>query len=217
MPENPFSPSQVTESVAHPSDPFSTTSLHGTARTGQIITLALGKGVLIIALIFGVMMMDGERESASLELLLAMGGGLFVVLLVGSFFVTKIMRSAATTRLRRHPEVAAMRESSTTDPTLGAPTLGAPTLSRARHPWVQWEARQPVPEPLRPFLMAQQTSTLVGQAMLEGSAVVNLVFALIDGSWLHFVFVFFAVVALISMIPTVDKLRNRIENAIALD
>lgn len=212
MPENPFSPSQVTDTVNHPSHPFSAISLHGSARTGQIITLALGKGVLIIALILGVMMMDGEKQNANLELLLAMGGGLFVVLLVGSFLVPRLLRSAATTRLRSHPEVVAIRESSTTDP-----TLRDPTLSRSRHQWVQWEARQPVPEPLRPFLVEQQTSTLVGQAMLEGSAVVNLVFALIDGSWLHFVFVFFALVALVSMIPTVEKLRNRIENAIALD
>ena len=212
MPENPFSPSQVTESITHPSHAFSAISLHGVARTGQIITLAFGKGVLIIALIFGIMLMDGDQQNTNTEFLLAMGGGLFVVLLVGSFLVPRLLRSTATTRLRSHPEVSAMRESSTTDP-----SLRDPTLSRSRHQWVQWEARQPVPEPLRPFLMAQQTSTLVGQAILEGSAVVNLVLALIDGSWLHFVFVFFALVGLISMIPTVQKLRNRIENAIALD
>jgi hypothetical protein len=133
-------------------------------------------------------------------------------MLVTAFVIPKVLRSAATARLRSHPEVAAMRESSTIDP-----SLRDPTLSRSRHEWVQWEARQPAPEPLRPFLTTQQTSTLIGQAILEGSAVINLVFALLDGSWLHFVFALFAVVALVSMFPTVGKLRNRIENAITLD
>ncbi|TWU01519.1 hypothetical protein [Neorhodopirellula pilleata] len=181
------------------------TTLHGYAFTGQIITLALAKGILIIGLIFGVLLMDDERAFGNAAILLPLGGGLFVVMLAGAFFVSKMLRSAGVTRLRQHPEVHAMHEA----------TPANTTMAVMREEWIQWDNKSPLPLPLRPFLAGEQSATIVGQAMLEGSAVINLVFALLDGSYAHFLFAFLAMVGLVSMIPTTGKLRKRIEIAIS--
>lgn len=181
--------------------------LRGVAFTGQIITLALAKGVVIIGLIFGVLLMDDARKVDQVELLLPIGGAIFAVMLVAAFFVSKLLRSHGTGRLRQHPEVVAMREA----------TPSNTTMRTMRDQWVNWDAKTPLPMPLRPFLANEQKATLVGQAMLESSAIINLVFALLDGSFAHFAFAFFAVVGLVSMIPTIGKLRSRIETALTPD
>lgn len=197
---NPFLSSQINEGIGPDQtnqNPFTTLSLHTTARTGQIITLALAKGVIIIALVFIILMTDDARIVKNAELFVPIGGAAFVLAIMGAFVVPRVLRSRAETRFQNHPELVAM------DPT-------------SRRRWVDWDARTPVPPPLKTFLSDQQTATLVGQATLEGSAVINLVFALLDGSWLHFVVAFLVVVGIVSMIPTVGKLRDRIENAILL-
>jgi len=181
------------------------TSLRGFAFTGQIITLALAKGILIIGLIFGVLLMDDERAFENAEVLLPLGGGLFAIMLIGAFLVSKGLRSGGVTRLRQHPDVAAMHEA----------TPANKTMARMREEWIQWDNNAPLPLPLRPFLTNEQSARLVGQAMLEGSAVINLVFALLDGSYAHFLFAFLAMIGLVSMIPTTGKLRTRIDTAIS--
>lgn len=207
---NPFGSTSPNEDVLDqvPTELNATaTTLRGVAFTGQIITLALAKGIVIIGLIFGVLLIDDQRAFGNAEVWLPLGGGLFAVLLVGAFLASKRLRSGGVSRLRQHREVAAMHEG----------TPANTTTAAMREKWIQWDDKAPLPLPLRPFLAGEQSATIVGQAMLEGSAVINLVFALLDGSYAHFLFAFLAMIGLVSMIPTITKLRKRIEIAISPD
>ncbi|WP_404305217.1 hypothetical protein [Neorhodopirellula lusitana] len=173
------------------------------SRTGQVITLALANGILVIAVIFGFMMMNNEA-TANAIVLLSIGGGVSAVSLVVAFLVPKMIRSQAASQLRQSADGIDLRNG------VG---LNAPSAEQLQR-WGEWQRQSPAPTALRSFLNQDQTATLIGQAILEGSAVINLVFAFLDGSWLHFAFVLVAFVALVSTLPTNGKLNHRIESAL---
>lgn len=199
---NPFDPSLVDAAVLPRGG-----SLPGTIRaavtTGQIITLALAKGVLIIAVIFIVLNLDDDGQPDQAAILLPLGGGMLAVLAAGAFAITTFLRSRAISKFRSHDTVSAMREVSTADR----------VAEQERQRWIDWDAKSPPPIELRQFLADQQTYTLIGQAMMEGAAVMNLVFYMIDCNAVHLVFAAIAFVAILAMIPTIGKTRARIEQA----
>lgn len=64
------------------------------------------------------------------------------------------------------------------------------------------------------FAVAQNRSTLIGQAVLEGGAMINLVLMFLD-HWLviHLSFAAAAIIGIASMTPTATRLRHAMEQA----
>jgi hypothetical protein len=69
-----------------------------------------------------------------------------------------------------------------------------------------------LPPAVARFVSAEQTATLVGQAILEGGAMINLVLMMLDHRIaLHLIIVVAAIIGIAFMTPTVDRLRRSIE------
>ncbi|MCM2374389.1 hypothetical protein [Aporhodopirellula aestuarii] len=180
------------------------TTLSGLVRVGQIISFAMVTGVITISVVFAMLLLKREEPPHDDVMLVALGGGVFVMALGSAFFLWMTLRSAAVTKLHRHPEVAELLSG------------GAAASQSARDAWENWDQDEALPPPLRPFLGAMQTSCLVAQAVLEGAAIANLVLALIDGNALHFVFVLFSLVGIAALTPTTGKMRGHIRAALSL-
>lgn len=61
---------------------------------------------------------------------------------------------------------------------------------------------------MQQLLLANQSANLVGQALLEGAAVINLVFSFINGSLLHLPVAAVGLIGVLTMVPTIGKLRR---------
>lgn len=177
--------------------------MRGIVRTGQIITLALAKGILIIGVIVVVIGSGPPADDETTVAMLAIGGGAFVLLLVAAFIIPKMMLSKAIDRFRQFRIVAAMR---------------ANPLDRdshaARDRWEQWNDCQPLPPELARLLLENQHATIVGQVLTEAPAVINLVFFLMNSNPVHLVLAFFLWIGVVAQIPTMNQARDRITRAL---
>ena len=206
---NPYVPSSETEALAFgtPGQAASVSTLKGYARIGQMITFALTQGIIVIAGVFLFITVREDQEVAAPQVYMMIGAGAFAMSLVAGFLVPSLIRSQAMTQFRRAEEVVQMRSSS---------VMGDPN-SQLRDEWIQWEADKSLPLPLNRLLAANQTSTLVGQAVLEGAAIINLVFFLLNGTFLHLILAAMCIVGILSMVPTVSRLRSLVARGVAPD
>jgi hypothetical protein len=161
-------------------------SLTSFARTGLIITFAMIQGLVFMGAILLYLSMNGIAANDSLNWLPALG----VAAAVASWFaaggITTVMRRQAVFQLRPAHSVIRIPERD-----------DAPLSTAAKQ-----------------FVSRQQTASLVGQALLEGGAMINLILMLIDHSLLlHLVMAVVAIVGIGMLAPTADKLRRSLENA----
>lgn len=162
-------------------------SLRQSVLTGKVITGALAMGCLMILI---VMFAISEADEAPKRdfLLPAVGVGLAVSALVAAFVLCKVTIMRAVDAFRR--------DATDEDRVLSIDGTATGT---------QWN-----------LFSAAQTSTIVGQALCEGPAVANMVFALLDNEWLiHGSVVAVLIVALLIQIPTVGKRKALFDEAIA--
>lgn len=178
-------------------------TLQQIARTGQIITFALAQGCLVIAVIFWFVNEKPDKvEAAGVYILI--GSLAFVMCLIAAFFVPAMMRSHFIGVFRDLDLIRGLRETSATDR----------DSAKARDELIQWDPQSRLPDPVVGLLAGDQTARLVGQACLEGAGVINLVFWLLSASPIHLFFVVINIVGIISMLPTISKLRQMIDRAL---
>ena len=166
-------------------------SIRQASRTGLIITFALAQGVLVISAVVGYL---GVRDLGADQgwiradgdsmLYILIGFGVFVVNGVLAFVLSSSMKRSAVAEFQSsNEEVPQPLEDDT--------TLG-PAASK--------------------LLGMSATWTLVGQALLEGSAVINAVFMMLASNLIFVIPILFAIVGIAFQAPFPGKLRAMIEN-----
>lgn len=162
------------------------------SRTGSAITAALAMGLIAftgIALFLRFSDSDSDQgwvpTDESEMIFLAIGLLAFVSSFAVSLVLPKLMRRAQQERFRSEQEV-----------------LPQPLLDDAV-----------LPPSARFFLGGEMTQILVGQALCEGPAVMNLVFFLIKGNLLHLIPVGLGLLGILARVPTTQKLRARLQEA----
>jgi hypothetical protein len=68
--------------------------------------------------------------------------------------------------------------------------------------------------PLSEFLKTDQTARLIGQAMLEGAAMINFVMMFLTRSPVNLMCAVVALVGIVAMFPTIGRMRERIESVL---
>ncbi|TWU27145.1 hypothetical protein Pla52o_10090 [Novipirellula galeiformis] len=191
--ENPYLSSAATR------DEAGQTNLSGLVRTGQIIAFALLQGVLFITAIFAYLTFvsggNGEHGAAAGNAAMPENDGDWVFLLIGivacfagcfaSFVVNRLMKQMAIRQF-----VASGSE-------VAVPVAETVTIT---------------PE-ISQLLAASQTQTIIGLAIVEGAAVINVVLMMLDENMLHLVMVAFCLVAMAVQFPTLRKKMDLIEFA----
>ncbi|KLU06556.1 putative transmembrane protein [Rhodopirellula islandica] len=165
-------------------------TLAGWAFQGMVVTLGLATGCLFIGVILGVIGSDDAPEGNP-TLFVLIGVAALVFNTVLAFLVPAMLRSAAATRLKA--------------------AEGAVASARS---WVQWPEREPMPMPLSRFCQADQTARLIGQAMLEGTAVINFVMMFLTRSPVNLMCAVVALVGVVAMFPTIGRMRTRIASVL---
>ncbi|MCC9602818.1 hypothetical protein LOC67_19885 [Stieleria sp. JC731] len=167
-------------------------SISQTAKTGLVITFALINGVVVVAGILSYLSLGDFPEDLPLIrfgqdewLFLAIGGLATLLTIPVAIVLPKIMKGQAAERLR------------STDLDFPQPIDTNATL----------------PPEGRHFLGAFQSSTLIGQALFEGPAMLNAVFVFIDHNFAHLFFVAVGIAGIVLLAPTPQKLINAIEDA----
>ncbi|EMI54628.1 hypothetical protein [Rhodopirellula sallentina] len=201
-PTGPFDDSSLGESGTRGNSP---TTLGQFVRLGQLLSFALASGIVTTSAVFLFLILQREPDAEQPNwIFLAIGGGVFVASLVVSFLMRLMLKSNAASALRQTPEA---------EDVCGG---GAAASQSARDAWENWDADEPLPRPLIGFLSATQTSRLIAQAVLEGAAMINLVFTMLDGNVIHFVFAAFCLVGVIAITPTTGKVRSEIRSALTV-
>lgn len=190
--QNPFIPPRSTDDKSSVS--FDDLNQH--VRVGMIITFALVQGVIIIAAIFWLMS-DGDAEQAAADRRVAEGSIDQVMFIVGlvatsvsailAFVMVKTMRAAAITKFRASGE-----------------TIELPIRADTK---LQGSAAA--------LLSASYAWTLVGQALLEGAAVMNLVLMYLDGNMLHLGLAAIGLIGIVMLTPTMGKKTTLLGEAVA--
>lgn len=157
-------------------------------RVGQIISAALGLGILMTT---GVMLSvafgsPSEDSFATQEFVLLLVG---MMVCVGSLTVATVAGLA----LRR-------RAIKTYAATLGDQ---APKI----------ETGTPATGALGTLLGQLQVRQIVGQAVLEGSAMINAMLMMVDGNLLHIAPIAVALISVLLMTPTIPKTQAVIDSA----
>ncbi len=166
-------------------------TINAAATTGTIISFSLISGVFTIAgvLLFLMPQRDTERPLLQMDFesmtFLAVGGFVFVGSTVATFLVRSAMKRQSSQMLRDANE-----------------SLPQPLKSDS-----------PLPESAQRFLGAVATYTLIGQALMEGPAIVNLVLMFLDENYLHLIPVALGVIGIVLQIPTAGRLQSAIETA----
>ncbi|MFG0286727.1 MAG: hypothetical protein ACF8CQ_01040 [Rhodopirellula sp. JB044] len=198
----PFDGTSHSESGKRGSSP---TTLGQFVRLGQLLSFALASGIVTTSAVFLFLVSQREPDAEQPGwIFLAIGGGVFVASLVVSFLLRLMLKSNAASSLRQTQEAEEVCRG------------GAAASQSARDAWENWDAEEPLPRPLIGFLSATQTSRIVAQAVLEGAAMINLVFTMLDGNLIHFAFAAFCLVGVIAMTPTTGKVRSEIRSALTV-
>ncbi|NNE01449.1 MAG: hypothetical protein HKN47_29400 [Pirellulaceae bacterium] len=175
-------------------------------RTGSIITLALAQGVvMIVAVLWFVGMSNrpvpdaadaavpADVDPAAVDpavlggdgVLLAVGVGAAVLACIVAFILPRMIRRAAIDQYQQ--------------------------ATPAEQPNAKGAAV--VTAPLRQLLGASQTATLVGQAVLEGAAVLNAIMMFLNHNWIHLVPIAILLLGILIQMPTVQRKRDWIAAA----
>ncbi len=162
-------------------------------KTGLIITFALVQGIVFVALVMLYLVLGGNEEQAAQ----ADGGGTNDLIMLGiGLFVTLIACAAAVLvpmALRRQ----AIEKFQSSGEQVELPLYVDASLTPA--------AQQ--------LVGASLSWTIVGQAVLEGAAMLNLVLMVVDSNLLHVALSAICVIGIVLQTPTVGKKKQLIENA----
>lgn len=181
---NPYTSPEVDDAAAI--DAIGDASLNSVARTGQVITFALIQGLVCIGAILLYLTWAGNAPDSSPLWIAGLGIAAAIVSWIAAAFIPATLRRQATRQLQ------------STALQIDLPASDDATLAAA----------------LQRFVAAQQTATLVGQALLEGGAMINLVLMLIDHRIiLHLTMVLAAIIGIAFMTPTIDRIRKSAERA----
>lgn len=165
------------------------------ARTGQILTFVLIQSTVLVACIFLFMTLREQQaevprpvpgeEAAEGDVVLPIAGTLLTLGAAAASFLIPTMKrkSAAASYLATSERV---RMPIDPDATL------TPGLTQ--------------------FIAVWQSSALVGQALLEGAAIMNLVLMHIDGHRLHLAFAGACIIGITLHTPFVGRMHHAIEN-----
>ncbi|QEF96882.1 hypothetical protein Mal15_09120 [Stieleria maiorica] len=189
--KNPYVASSATPGGTFPQGQRATT-IDAAAKTGTIISLALISGVMMISGILAYLVFANPPEDQSLlrfdgdaMLFLIIGYGVFVASSGAAIVLRGIMKAQAAAQLK------------SSDVDLPQPL----------------KADSPLPPQAQSFLGAVATYTLIGQALVEGPAIINAVFLFIDNNLAHLVPIVLAVIGILLQIPTAGKLIAAMEEA----
>ena len=186
-PKNPYATTDVTGSGAN-----GYLTINQTSKVGMMITGGLIMGLLVTTVILSAMAIKEIPQGESLvrfdgdSMLFVMIG--FAVMLGGAiaaFVLPRILNQNAADQLR-------------------SSSVEIPSPLRADGN---------LPSAGQQFLGARMSSTIIGQALLEGPAMVNAVFLLLDQDFAHLIPVVIAIVGILIQIPTPGKLINAFEDA----
>ncbi len=169
-------------------------SLIGSARTGQIITFAMAQGLLVMTAILTYMNLQGGTNTQPVGMWPGPGGDILlpavgVLMAVGAWVAATIVPA----RMRRNAASRLKAKGETVDLPVHADVTITPAVGE--------------------FLGASQSATIVGQALLEGAATVNLILMLLDGRLFYLALVAICLIGIVLLTPTAGKLQVHIENA----
>ena len=161
-------------------------SLTGFVRLGQIITFALVQGVLFTTAIMYFMMDDpavanpvtNSPPAGNGDLVLP---GIGIVAAIGACMIAFVL-----TKMLRRTIIAKYRATETTPQQVTSQDV---SLTPA----------------MRQLMQGSSTGTLVGQAILEGAAVMNAILMLVDNNLIHLVPIAILVIGIVIQFPTVGK------------
>lgn len=166
-------------------------TIRQSATINQIISLALIGGLIAITSVVSFLVISNVENKADLwaieqedYLFLGLGYGIFIASACASVFMRLQTKMAAAHRFQ-----AAHRERPTTineDTTFP----GLPSL-----------------------LAGYATANIIGAALLEGPAVINAIFMMIDDNLWHLIPIGCAVVGILITLPTATKIKHFVENS----
>ncbi|MFG0265950.1 MAG: hypothetical protein ACF8AM_12495 [Rhodopirellula sp. JB055] len=165
-------------------------TLAGWAFQGRVITLGLVAGCVFVGVILGVIGGDNAPEG-DMTLMVLIGVAALVLNIVMAFLVPAMLRSTSVAKLKAADGAAASART-----------------------WSQWPEREPMPMALSEFLKTDQIARLIGQAMLEGAAMINFVMMFLTRSPVNLMCAVVALVGIVAMFPTVGRMRDRIESVL---
>lgn len=166
-------------------------TINAAATTGTVISLALIGGVFMITAILTFMIMSDPPEDESLIrfdgdaiLFLGIGYGVFLASAVAAVVLRGITKGQAVANLKA------------SDEEMPQPLDGNSTL----------------PPSGQAFLGAVATYTLIGQALMEGPAVVNAILMFVENNFAHVIPIILGAIGIALQIPTAGKLKTLIED-----
>ena len=162
------------------------------ATTGTVITLALIGGVVMITGILAFLILSDPPEDQSL---FRFDGDVMIFLGIGYLFFFGAAMVALVMRGVMKGQAAAKLRAADED-------LPQPL-----------EANSPLPRSGQAFLGAVATYTLIGQALLEGPAVINAIFMFLDNNFAHAIPIALGIVGIAMQIPTAGRIKTLMENA----
>ena len=162
------------------------------ATTGTTISLGMIGGVLIISVVLSTLVLSDPPEDQSL---FRFSGDDMLFLIVG--YVIFLGGIAAAVVIRTIMKGQAIAQFNATDPELPHPL----------------DNKSPLPGDARSLLAANQTSTIIGQALMEGPAVVNAIFLLLGDNFAHLIPIVLGIIGIAVQIPTAGKLKQLLEDA----
>jgi hypothetical protein len=177
--------------------PNGTVTIKSVVRTGQIITFALAKGLVLIA-IAAILLSGKQGEPAngpgdrgdqqgvmadSGAILPIVGFAAFVLAAVAGFVVPGFIRASAIHDFQQ----SGQRLPSTID-------VDAPLTQEAGQ-----------------LMSRLMVSTLIGQAIFEGAGMLNLVLLMLTNQWYLLIPAIFAVFAIVAQCPSQANVLDRLE------
>ena len=166
-------------------------TINATAITGGIISFALICGVLMMStcLVFFMSGLEEGQEPIRFDgdalIFVVVGYAVFIASAVAAVFIRSLMKRQA------------IAEFKAADEELPQPLEGDSTL----------------PPSAQRFLGTVSTYTLIGQAMMEGPAVINLVLLFIESNYAHVVPVVLGIIGIALQVQTVGRLQSLIRDA----
>lgn len=177
--------------------PNGTVTIKSVVRTGQIITFALAKGLVLIAI--AAIVLSGNQDGAanvpgdridqkgvmadSGEILPIIGFAVFVLAAVAGIVVPGFIRASAIHDFQQ---------------------------SGQRLP-ATIEVDAPLTQEAGQLMNRLMVSTLIGQAIFEGAGTLNLVLLMLTNQWYLLVPAIFAVFAIVALCPSQAKVLDRLE------
>ncbi len=177
--QNPYRSPAQPSSLGDEAAPMGPKTLRLATRTNQIVCGALIQGIIMIVGVFWFIGDDADmHESASVYLLI--GGLVFVGTTVGSFVAPHLIQG---------------------DYALEPSDELADAIAN-----VDWN--ETLPPHVSSLMAAYATQSLVVAAFLEGGAVVNSVFWLLNRNTFHLLLIVLAIVLMVIRFPTLGRLRE---------